>query len=158
MLVNNAGVFEGMVGPDDVDVARAEQVFAVNVLGVVRVTRAFLPLLRASAHPVIVNLSTVLGSFGVVTDPARPQSGYSLPLYAASKAALGMLTVRYAKGLPDIKVNAVEPGFCATDLHGMTGHGIQTPEEGAEMVVKLATIGPDGPTGTFEDRDGTLPW
>ncbi|GAA1889557.1 SDR family NAD(P)-dependent oxidoreductase [Asanoa iriomotensis] len=136
----------------------AEQIFGVNVLGVIRVTQAFLPLLRASDQPVIVNLSTVLGSFGVVTDPRTPQSQYSLPLYAASKAALDMLTVQYAKGLPDVRVNAVEPGFTATDLHGMTGHGIHPPEEGAEMVVRLATIGRDGPTGTFSDRNGPLPW
>lgn len=69
-----------------------------------------------------------------------------------------MLTVQYAKGLPHMRVNAVEPGFSATDLHGLSGHGIQTPEEGAEAIVRYATVGPDGPTSTFGDLTAQLPW
>jgi hypothetical protein len=68
-----------------------------------------------------------------------------------------MLTVQYAKGLPHLRVNAVEPGFSATDLHGMSGHGIQTFHEGTEAIVRAATVGQNGPTGTFSDRTGTLP-
>ncbi|RKR89449.1 NAD(P)-dependent dehydrogenase (short-subunit alcohol dehydrogenase family) [Micromonospora pisi] len=158
VLINNAGVYEGMVGPEDASMDVARPVFEVNVLGTLRVTHAFLPLLRASEAPVIVNVSTGLGSFGAVTDPERNEFRYALPVYASSKAAVNMLTVQYAKGLPDVRVNAVEPGFSATDLHGMTGHGIQTVEQGAEVIVRLAVIGKDGPTGTFSDGNGILPW
>ncbi|GAB3945068.1 SDR family NAD(P)-dependent oxidoreductase [Micromonospora vulcania] len=158
VLINNAGIFEGMVPPQDVTVAQLTAVFEVNVFGAVRVTTAFLPLLQASAAPVIVNIGTGLGSFGVVTDPARTESKYPVPIYAASKAALHMLTVQYAKGLPDVRVNAVEPGFTATELHGMSGPGIQSVQEGVDVIVRMATIGADGPTGTFTDRDGQLPW
>ncbi|GII59737.1 short-chain dehydrogenase [Planotetraspora thailandica] len=158
LLINNAGVFEGMVKPEDVSIAEMRRVYDVNVFGVVRVTQAFLPLLRASESPVIVNVSSGLGSFGTVTDSAKHEAAFSLPVYGSSKAAVNMLTVQYAKGLPDIRINAVEPGFTATDLHGMSGHGIQTVEEGAEAIVRLATIGSDGPTGTFADRTGILPW
>jgi NAD(P)-dependent dehydrogenase (short-subunit alcohol dehydrogenase family) len=158
VLVNNAGIFEGMVGPGDVSIGTARSVYDVNVFGVVRVTEAFLPLLRSSESPVIVNVSSSLGSFGVVTDPGRAESAYALPVYASSKAAVNMLTVQYAKGLPEMRVNAVEPGLTATDLHGLSGHGIQTVEQGAEAIVRAATIGSDGPTATFFDRAGSLPW
>jgi NAD(P)-dependent dehydrogenase (short-subunit alcohol dehydrogenase family) len=101
VLVNNAGVFEGLMKPDDITAADMGRVFDVNVFGIVRMTHAFLPLLRASAAPVIVNVSSGLGSFGVVTDPASHEFGFSVPAYGSSKAAVGMLTVQYAKGLPD---------------------------------------------------------
>jgi NAD(P)-dependent dehydrogenase (short-subunit alcohol dehydrogenase family) len=130
----------------------------VNVFGTVRVTQAFLPLLRTSATPVIVNISTGLGSFGMVTDPERNEFRYAVPIYASSKAAVNMLTVQYARGLPEIRVDAVEPGFTETELHGMSGPGIQSVEQGVEVIVRMATIGPDGPTGTFSDRDGALSW
>jgi NAD(P)-dependent dehydrogenase (short-subunit alcohol dehydrogenase family) len=158
VLVNNAGIFEGMMKPEDVSIETLRSIHDVNVFGVVRVTQAFLPLLRASESPVIVNVGSTLGSFGVVTDPGRPESAYAVPVYATSKAAVNMLTVQYAKGLPDLRVNSVEPGLTATDLHGLSGHGIQTVEQGAEAIVQAATIGPDGPTGTFFDRAGSLPW
>ncbi|MBS2965258.1 hypothetical protein KGA66_19570 [Actinocrinis puniceicyclus] len=73
-----------------------------------------------------MNVSSALGSFGRVTDPDSRQSAYSLPIYPSSKAAVNMLTVQYAKGLPDLRINAVEPGFTATDLHGMSGEGVQS--------------------------------
>ncbi|MEV8610450.1 hypothetical protein AB0383_21390 [Amycolatopsis sp. NPDC051373] len=69
-----------------------------------------------------------------------------------------MLTVQYAKGLPGIRVNAVDPGFTATETHGMSGDGIQTAEEGTGAIVRLASIGANGPAGTFSDRHGELPW
>ncbi len=156
VLVNNAGVFEGLIKPDDVTAAGMRRVFDVNVFGIVRMTHAFLPLLRASAAPVIVNVSSGLGSFGVVTDPASHEFGFSVPGYGSSKAAVGMLTAQYAKGLPELRINAVEPGFTATDLNGNSGH--QTVEEGTDAIVALATIGPQGPTGTFSGRTGSLPW
>ncbi|MGW3246149.1 SDR family NAD(P)-dependent oxidoreductase [Streptomyces sp. NPDC001070] len=158
VLVNNAGVFEGMVGAEQTTATHAQTVVDVNVVGLVRVTHAFLPLLKESASPAVVNVSSGLGSFGVVTDPGRPESHYVTAAYSASKAAVNMLTVQYAKGLPGVRVNCVEPGFSATDLHGLSGNGIQSAEEGAEAIVRYATIGADGPTGTFADRTTPLPW
>jgi NAD(P)-dependent dehydrogenase (short-subunit alcohol dehydrogenase family) len=156
VLVNNAGIGGGFVPAAQVDAAEMERVFATNVFGIVRVTKAFLPLLGASQNPVIVNVGSALGSKGVVTDSARPESGVPALAYASSKAAVTMLTVQYAKALANIKVNVVEPGFTATDLNGNRGH--QSVAEGAEIIVRMATIGADGPTGTFTDRNGTMPW
>jgi NAD(P)-dependent dehydrogenase (short-subunit alcohol dehydrogenase family) len=156
VLINNAGVFEGLLKPEEITAADAERIFAVNVIGVVRTTQAFLPLLRASASPVIVNVSSGLGSFGVVIDPASRESAFSVPVYGSSKAAVGMLTVQYAKGLPDLRINAADPGFTATDLNG--GAGQQSVQEGTDAIVRLATIGPDGPTGTLLSRTGPVPW
>ncbi|MEW1824747.1 SDR family NAD(P)-dependent oxidoreductase [Streptomyces sp. NPDC088196] len=155
VLVNNAGVL-GRVGPvEEYTAADMSAVLDVNVVGIVRVTHAFLPLLRTSPNPVIVNVSSGMGSFGMTQDPARIESQYALPLYGASKAAVTMLTTQYAKELKDVKVNAADPGQTATDFTGGLGHSVA---EGAESIVALATIGPDGPTGQFVDRSGNLPW
>ncbi|MEV6512779.1 SDR family NAD(P)-dependent oxidoreductase [Streptomyces sp. NPDC051642] len=155
VLVNNAGVL-GKVGPvEDGTAADMTAVLDVNVVGIVRVTHAFLPLLRTSPNPVIVNVSSGMGSFGMTQDPARIESQYALPLYSASKAAVTMLTTQYAKELKGIKVNAADPGQTATDFTGGLGHSVT---DGAEPIVALATIGPDGPTGQFIDRSGNLPW
>jgi NAD(P)-dependent dehydrogenase (short-subunit alcohol dehydrogenase family) len=155
VLVNNAGVL-GKVGPvEDYTASDMSAVLDVNVVGIVRVTHAFLPLLRRSPNPVIVNVSSGMGSFGMTHDPARIESQYALPLYSASKAAVTMLTTQYAKELKDVKVNAADPGQTATDFTGGLGHSVA---DGAESIVALATIGPDGPTGQFVDRSGTLPW
>jgi NAD(P)-dependent dehydrogenase (short-subunit alcohol dehydrogenase family) len=155
VLVNNAGVL-GRVGPvEQYTAADMGAVLDVNVVGIVRVTHAFLPLLRKSSNPVIVNVSSGMGSFGMTQDPARIESQYALPLYCASKAAVTMLTTQYAKELKDLSINAVDPGQTATDFTGDLGHSVA---EGAEPIVTLATIGPDGPTGQFIDRSGNLPW
>ncbi|MFJ3422712.1 SDR family NAD(P)-dependent oxidoreductase [Streptomyces sp. NPDC086082] len=155
VLVNNAGVL-GRIGPvDEYTAADVSAVLDVNVVGVVRVTHAFLPLLRRSSNPVIVNVSSGMGSFGLTQDPARIESQYALPLYSASKAAVTMLTTQYARELKGVKVNAADPGQTATDFTGGLGH---TVAEGADSIVTLATIGPDGPTGRFIDRTGNLPW
>lgn len=155
VLVNNAGVL-GTVGPvEDYTAADISAVLDVNVVGLVRVTHAFLPLLRTSPNPVIVNVSSGMGSFGMTQDPARVESRYALPLYSASKAAVTMLTTQYARELKDVKINAADPGQTATDFTGGLGHSVA---EGAESIVTLATIGPDGPTGQFIDRSGNLPW
>ncbi|MFF9158763.1 SDR family NAD(P)-dependent oxidoreductase [Streptomyces longwoodensis] len=155
VLVNNAGVL-GRIGPvEEYTAADMSAVLDVNVVGIVRVTHAFLPLLRRSPHPVIVNVSSGMGSFGMTQDPARVESQYALPLYSASKAAVTMLTTQYAKELKDVKVNAADPGQTATDFTGGLGHSVA---DGADPVVALATIGPDGPTGRFIGRSGTLPW
>jgi NAD(P)-dependent dehydrogenase (short-subunit alcohol dehydrogenase family) len=156
VLVNNAGISGSYAPAPQIDTAEMERVFGTNVFGIVRVTRAFLPLLEASQNPVIVNVGSALGSEGIVTDPAKIESRLPALAYASSKAAVIMLTVQYAKALPGIKVNVVEPGFTATDLNGNRGH--QSVAEGAQIIVRMATIGADGPTGTFTDRNGTMPW
>ncbi|MFI1561871.1 SDR family NAD(P)-dependent oxidoreductase [Streptomyces sp. NPDC020490] len=161
VLVNNAGIESR--GPDnsvpgaaDVTADDMRRVFETNVFGVVRVTHAFLPLLRHSAAPVVVNVSSGLASPAKATDPASPAYFYPGVAYPSSKAAVNMVTVQFAKALPDIRINAVEPGFTATDLNGRTG--TQTVEQGAEIIVRMARIGPDGPTGGYFDAEGTLPW
>jgi len=153
VLVNNAGIaMHALNGPD------ALQVFDTNVVGIIRVTQAALPLLRKSKNPVVVNVSSALGSFWAVTNPERPAFRVPAIVYGASKAAVSMLTLQYAKAVPEIKFNAVEPGYTATDLGG-ANHGGRPVEESAKVVVRVATIGPDGPTGTFqEEAAGELPW
>jgi NAD(P)-dependent dehydrogenase (short-subunit alcohol dehydrogenase family) len=156
VLVNNAGISGRYLPAPQIDAAEMARVFDTNVFGIVRVTRTFLPLLEKSQHPVIVNVGSAVGSEGIVTDPARMESRLPALAYASSKAAMIMLTVQYAKALESMKVNVVEPGFTATDLNGNRGH--QSVAEGAEIIVTMATIGTDGPTGTFTDRNGTVPW
>lgn len=156
VLINNAGVFGTHSPADRITAADASEVFEVNVVGIVRVTHAFLPLLRKSANPVIVNVSSGMGSFAATHDAERVESKNLAPLYTASKAAVTMLTTQYAKSLPDVKVNAADPGYTATDFNGHSGP--QTVTEGTDAIVELATVGADGPTGTFRDRHGDMPW
>jgi len=153
VLVNNAGVSTTA----DVDGPEALRVFDTNAIGIIRVTQAALPLLRKSDNPVVVNVSSALGSFWAVTNPDRRQFHFPSIIYGASKAAVSMLTVQYAKAMPEIKVNAVEPGFTATELTPFSGAG-QPVEMGAAVIVRMATIGKDGPTGTFSENEGELAW
>jgi len=153
VLVNNAGI----LGAGPLDGPTALRVFDTNAVGLVRVTEAALPLLRASDNPQVVTVSSSAGSFWAVTNPERPEHGLSFALYSASKAAATMLTLQYAKAQPGIKFNALEPGTTATDLTAAFGIG-RSVEESARVVVRLATLGPDGPTGTLQDEDGELPW
>ena len=153
VLVNNAGVSTTA----DVSGPVALKVFDTNAIGLIRVTQAAIPLLEKSENPVVVNVSSALGSFWAVTNPDRRQFHYPSIVYGSSKAAVSMLTVQYAKALPGIKFNAVEPGFTATDLTPFSGAG-QPVEKGAEVIVRMATIGKDGPTGTFEEDAGELAW
>lgn len=153
VLVHNAGV----LGDGPVDGPAALRVFDTNAVGIVRVTEAALPLLRRSANPTVVTVSSSAGSFWAVTNPDRPEFGLPLALYSASKAAATMLTVQYAKSEPGIKFNAIEPGPTATDMTAAFGIG-RSPAESAKQVVRLATLGADGPTGTLQDEDGELRW
>ncbi|SCG75931.1 SDR family NAD(P)-dependent oxidoreductase [Micromonospora inositola] len=160
VLINNAGIEErapdgAVIGPAEVTADMMRQVFETNVFGVVRVTNAFLPLLQRSAAPVVVNLSSGLASMARVT-AGTPTHAYPGVAYPASKIAVNMITVQYAKAFPNMRINAVEPGFTATDLNRRTG--TQTVEEGAEIIVRMAQVGPDGPTGGYFDAEGTLPW
>ncbi|NIZ91908.1 SDR family NAD(P)-dependent oxidoreductase [Kineococcus rubinsiae] len=156
VLVNNAGVSGPHKPTDELTAADATAVFDVNVVGIVRVTHAFLPLLRTSANPVVVNVSSGMGSFEATHDAARVESSFAAPLYTSSKAAVTMLTTQYAKSLPGVKVNAVDPGYTATDFNGNSGP--QTITEGTDAIVELASIGSDGPTGQFRDRHGVVGW
>lgn len=156
ILINNAGVAGVFAKPEDITGTDMEKVFDTNVFGVVRVTNAFIPLLRRSENPVIVNVSSGLGSFGMVTDHTTEESRVNSLTYCSSKSAVSMLTLQYAKGLPEMKVNCADPGATATDLNG--GRGKQTVQEGTDAIVKLAVIGKDGPTGTFMNRNGIVPW
>ena len=156
VLINNAGVAGPHGDPGDLTGADVLGVFDVNVAGVVRTTTAFLPLLRRSADPVIVNVSSGLGSLAATHDPSRVESSVVAPIYTSSKAALIMLTTQYAKGLPDIRVNAADPGYTATDLNANSGP--QTVTEGTDAIVTLATEGPGHGSGRFVDRDGEIAW
>ena len=159
VLVNNAAVEErgdgnAVIGPVDVTADLVRKTFDTNVFGTVRVLHAFLPLLQRSTAPVVVNVSSGLGSLTVVSGiPADVDPGVAYP---ASKAAVNMITVQYAKALPRLRINAADPGFTKTDLNGNTG--TQTVEEGAEVVVRLAQVGPDGPTGGLFNAAGSVPW
>jgi NAD(P)-dependent dehydrogenase (short-subunit alcohol dehydrogenase family) len=161
VLVNNAGVEprgEGNSVPTAGQVTGADMqaVFETNVFGTVRVTHAFLPLLERSQAPVIVNVSSGLASLALASEPGTPVHAYPGVAYPASKTAVNMVTVQFAKAFPRMRVNAVEPGFTATDLNGHAG--VQSVEQGAEVIVRMAQVGPDGPTGTYGDIHGTLPW
>lgn len=161
VLVNNAGI-EGrrrdnsIVGPSDVTADHMREVFETNVFGTARMTHAFLPLLQKSPAPVIVNLSSGLASLTQLSDPESHTHFYPGIAYPASKAAVNVMTIQLAKAFPAIRVNAVEPGYTNTDLNGRTG--TQTVAEGAEIIVQMAQIGPDGPTGTFVSARGPIAW
>ena len=156
VLINNAGISGGRTPVADTTAADVGRVFETNVFGCVRVLRAFASLLDASAAPVVVNVSSGLGSLGYANDPQGPYADLNALAYPASKAALNMLTVQWAKAHPRWRINAADPGFTATDLNGH--RGTQTVEEGTDAIVGLATLGPDGPTGSFSDRNGIVPW
>ena len=91
-----------------------------------------------------------------VSAPGTPAYAYPGVAYPASKAAVNMITVQYAKAFPRMRINAVEPGYTATDLNGNTG--TQTVEQGAEIIVRMARVAPDGPTGGYFDAEGPIPW
>jgi NAD(P)-dependent dehydrogenase (short-subunit alcohol dehydrogenase family) len=161
VLVNNAGIEargagNTVIGAADVTADVMRETFETNVFGMVRVLHAFLPLLRRSAAPVVVNVSSGLASLARVADAGTPAYAYPGVAYPASKTAVNMITVQYAKAFPTMRINAVEPGFTKTDLNGNTG--IQTVEQGAEIIVRMAQVGPDGPTGGYFDAEGVLPW
>ena len=156
VLINNAGIAGRRIAAPEATAADMRQVYETNVFGIVRVTQAMLPLLRRSHSPVIVNVASGLGSFAAVHDPDRIESKVVALAYCSSKSAVTMLTVQYAKSLPDLRINVVDPGYTATDLNQHSG--TQTVEEGTDAIVRLATIGKDGPTGAFQDAKGILGW
>ena len=156
VLVNNAGISGGRINPSEATADDMRTVYETNVFGPVRVLHAFIPLLEQSEAPVVVNVSSGVGSLGLSADPGGPWREANYPVYASSKAALNMLTIRYAAAFPTMRINSVDPGFTATDFN--QHRGTQTVEQGAETIVRYALVTPDGPTGGFFDRNGTEVW
>ena len=159
ILVNNAGISrERGQKPSESSAEYLRETYATNVIGVVSVTNALLPLLRKSPAGRIVNQSSSMGSLGLASDPESPFAGLNLLAYNSSKAALNSITLEYAKELRDtpIKVNASDPGYVSTDLNGHQGY--KTPEQGAVAAVRLATLPDNGPSGTFQDEKGAVAW
>ncbi|HTJ81154.1 MAG TPA: SDR family oxidoreductase [Polyangiaceae bacterium] len=171
VLVNNAGIARASAReplgvaaiarsgtPSTTDLANVRAVFETNVFGVIAVTQAMLPLLREAPSGRIVNVSSRVGSLSAITSPDYPLRGVGGVAYGPSKTALNAVTVAFAQELAEtrIKVNAACPGYTATDLNAHSGP--RTVEEGARTPVRLALIGDDGPTGTFSNDDGPIPW
>jgi NAD(P)-dependent dehydrogenase (short-subunit alcohol dehydrogenase family) len=171
VLVNNAAISNTKMPPDmsveeyskstrpsNVSLDELRAVFETNVFGVVAVTQAMLPLLREAPAARIVNVSSGAGSLTRNSNPAFPYRSIFGPVYPASKTALNAMTLAMAIELETtgIKVNAACPGFTKTNLNNYAG--TQSVEEGAREPVRLALIGPDGPTGTFSNAAGPLPW
>jgi len=156
VLINNAGISGPFVVAEEITADDAASVFGTNVVSIVRMTLAFLPVLRESAEATIVNVTSGMGSFAFVHDPEHIESQIIAPIYQASKSAVTMLTVQYAKAFPEIRINAADPGYTATDFNANSGY--QTVTEGTDVIVELATRGGGGPTGTFIDRHGIAPF
>ncbi|KAJ7153825.1 hypothetical protein C8R46DRAFT_1119685 [Mycena filopes] len=158
VLINNAGVALN-IGTDLVTTrAMFEETFAVNLFGAAVVTEAFIPLLEQSSAARIVFVTSNLASLTMRADPHGRDNHVSAPAYRCSKAALNMLALGYAQRFRDRgwKVNIDDPGFTPTDMTG--GRGTRTLEEAAQNSVRLATLGDDGPTGTYTEWEGPLPW
>ena len=158
VLINNAGIVADMMEPSEATSEALRHTFDTNFFGAIAVTQAFLPLLRKSSNPRIVNVSSGLGSLAQHSDPNWPYARFNALSYCSSKTALNAFSVLLAKELrgTGIKVNVADPGYTATDLNNNSGH--QTVAEGSEAIVTLATLGADGPTGTYIDREGVVPW
>ncbi|AEW94880.1 MULTISPECIES: SDR family oxidoreductase [Streptomycetaceae] len=158
VLVNNAAITGGSAQmPTTAGPAVVRAAVETNVIGVIRVTNAMLPLLRRSPSPRIVNMSSGVGSLTRQSTPGA-ETGPIAVAYAPSKTFLNAVTVQYAKELrgTGILINAACPGYCATDLNGF--RGVRTPEQGAAIGIRLATLPDDGPTGGFFDDEGEVPW
>ncbi len=171
LLVNNAGISNTTKGDMSlVEYGKVSQasnasldeiraVWETNVFGVLAVYQAMLPLLRESSDARIVNVSSGVGSLTLNADPAYPYHPYFGPIYPASKTALNGITLAMMVELEstDIKVNLVSPGFTSTNLNGY--EGAESVEDGSREVVRVALLGPEGPTGTFTRWDNnTIPW
>lgn len=161
ILVNNAGISlkEGRVPPSELDLEIFRKTYDTNVFGLFAVTSAMLPLLRRSEAGRIVNLSSPMGSLTLISDPNSIYAQMPpLLAYRSSKTAVNAITVFFANELrqTNIKVNAVSPGYVATDLNDH--QGFLTPEQGATLPVTFATLPADGPTGRFVEGDKEVPW
>ena len=158
VLVNNAAITGGMPQePTKVSAAQVLEVVDTNVVGVIRVTNAMLPMLRGASLPRIVNVSSTVGSLTLQTAQAEAVGPISAA-YSPTKTYLNAITIQYAKELAGtgILVNAGCPGYVATDLNNF--QGFRTPEQGAAVFLELATLPDGGPSGTFRDETGIQPW
>jgi NAD(P)-dependent dehydrogenase (short-subunit alcohol dehydrogenase family) len=158
VLINNAGVAGGRPeAPTTLTPEEVQRVVETNVIGVIRVTNAVLPLLRRSAHPRIVNQSSHVGSLALQTTPGVDLGGIS-GAYATTKTYLNAVTIQYAKELSGtgILINNACPGYVATELTDF--QGFRTPKQGAVTAIRLATLPDDGPSGQLFDDDGPVPW
>lgn len=156
VLINNAGIAGSFPQPPlETDISIVKQVFETNFFGVIEVTQAFIDLLRQSPEPRIVNVTSGLGSLTLQNDPTWKHYLVKPAAYVASKAALNAYTIVLAYDLRDsaFKVNAVDPGYTATDFNNHSGPG--TVQDAAARVVKAAMLGSDGPTGQFFSDDNT---
>ncbi|MEV8524277.1 SDR family oxidoreductase [Streptomyces sp. NPDC052000] len=163
VLVNNAGISPSLGPPTETGADEFRRTYETNVFGVLAVTNAFLPALRRSPRPRIVNVSSGTASLNWSTNPNpqfAPGSG-GAAAYRSSKAALNALTVLYAQTLAEegFKVNALAPGLRATDLNPRAAEAGGDPAEAAQGALRLALLPNDGPTGAFFSWDGTpVPW
>jgi NAD(P)-dependent dehydrogenase (short-subunit alcohol dehydrogenase family) len=158
ILVNNAGIALDDSPPSQVSLDIVRRTYEVNVFGVIAVTQALLPMLRRSEAARIVNLSSGLGSLARQSDPQSQFAEVNLMAYNSSKTALNAITVQFATEFRDtaIKINAACPGYTATDLN--QNRGTRTVAQAATVVVHLATLPADGPTGGYFDENGPVPW
>lgn len=164
VLVNNAGipgpgykVGSGYIPILEETVDGIKATYEVNLFGLIRITQAFVPLIKKSTEGRIVNVGSGVGSLAQVSDKNFVFYQFNSLAYFTSKTALNAATVSYAKALEEfnIKVNAACPGFTATAPTGFQGHSV---EIGAEIITKLATLDKDAPSGSYQNKDGTIPW
>lgn len=160
ILVNNAGILLDDLSkvPSEQSLQAWRSTFETNLFGLIAVTQAFLPLLRKAPAGRIVNVSSILGSLTLHSDPASPIYGFKVPAYNVSKSAVNAWTVELAHELRNtaIKVNAIHPGYVKTDMND--GEGELDVADGAKTSVRLALIDDAGPSGGFFHGDQTLPW
>ncbi|UIR57172.1 SDR family oxidoreductase [Sphingobacterium sp. SRCM116780] len=164
ILINNAGIYGGYTQTAlDATIDQFKATYDANVYGVVRVTQAFIDLLKKSSEPRIVNVSSSQGSITLHSDPAYKYYDYKGVVYLSSKSAMNMFTVVLAYELKDtaFKINAVCPGFTKTDFNGHRGPG--SIEDAGKRIVKYALIDKDGATGKFFSEEnnpetGEIPW
>jgi NAD(P)-dependent dehydrogenase (short-subunit alcohol dehydrogenase family) len=159
VLINNAGIGgEQPQRSSSANIPVLKEVFETNFTGAVRVTASFLPMMRRSEQPRIVNVSSELGSIVFQSDSSSDFYATQLMAYSASKAALNAFTVMLAKELQDstFKINGVSPGYTATDLTRYAGG--KTADEAARIIVKYATLDAKGPSGGFFGQNGSIPW
>ena len=158
VLINNAGIVSDTAPGIETSIEAVEKTMQTNFIGPFSLLKKSVPLLEKAGSARVVNVSSSLGSHNMVADPNSGFSQFQFLGYCSSKSALNMLTVIAANDLSDknIKVNSICPGYVATDINNHGGH--RTVEEGAAIIINMATLPDDGPTGTYVNDDGTIPW
>jgi NAD(P)-dependent dehydrogenase (short-subunit alcohol dehydrogenase family) len=158
VLINNAGIGLASGTPSNSEVQALRSTFETNFFGAFAVLKGFVPLIRSAAAGRIVNVSCQLGSLFHTADPQWPGYRFPYAAYSISKAALNMLTIQFANELAATatKINSVDPGYTLTDL--TAGQGFAKPEDSARVIVRYASLSPDGPTGGFFNEFGRVPW